>query len=89
MGREKCEKYPKNIIVWGGNSKLRGEISPPKGPEKKHWISLSNLPTQPPSNSFCFSYISVPIHDVAVTPQHHVTSRDITPTSRDLMTTGT
>ena len=24
----------KFVIVWGGNLKLRGEIPPPKGPEK-------------------------------------------------------
>ena len=38
MWGEKIEKYPKFVIVWGGNLKLRGGgggISPPKGPEKK------------------------------------------------------
>ena len=36
MGRENVKKQTKFVIVWGGNSKLREEISPPKGPEKKH-----------------------------------------------------
>ena len=44
----KCEKHPKKqtifFIVWGENLKLRGEIFPPKGPEKKkhckQYISL-------------------------------------------------
>ena len=39
---EKMWRYPKKqtkfVIVWGENSKLRGEISPPKGPEKKHCL---------------------------------------------------
>ena len=38
MGREKCEKYPKNkrnLLLFGGEiQNLGGEISPPKGPEK-------------------------------------------------------
>ena len=38
MGREKCEKYPKNkrnLFLFGGEiQNLGGEISPPKGPEK-------------------------------------------------------
>ena len=40
-GERKCEEYPKKqtkfVIVWGGNSKLRGEISPLKA-LKKHWF---------------------------------------------------
>ena len=38
MGRENCEKYPKNkrnLLLFGGEiQNLGGEISPPKGPEK-------------------------------------------------------
>ena len=39
-GERKCEEYPKkqqqNLLLFGGEiQNLRGEISPPKGPEKK------------------------------------------------------
>ena len=44
MGREKCEKYPKNkrnLLLFGGEiQNLGGEISPPKGPEKNTEFSI-------------------------------------------------
>ena len=33
----------KFTIVWGGILKLRGEISPPKGPEKNTVVVMANF----------------------------------------------
>ena len=46
FGERKCEEYPKNkrnLLLFGGEiQNLGGEISPPKGPEKKHCSVLSH-----------------------------------------------
>ena len=47
MGREKCERYPKNkrnLLLFGGEiQNLGGEISPPKGPEKNTGSGVSAI----------------------------------------------
>ena len=52
MGREKCEKYPKNkrnLLLFGGEiQNLGGEISPPKGPEKN--TGCTKFEKLPPSH---------------------------------------
>ena len=35
------KKQAKFVIVWGGLKNLGGEISTPKGPEKKHWLGAT------------------------------------------------
>ena len=44
VGRENAKKQTKFVIVWGGNSKLRGGSFPPKDPEKNTELQYS-VPT--------------------------------------------
>ena len=37
------KKQMKFVIVWGGNSKLRGKNFPPKGPEKNTACLVANI----------------------------------------------
>ena len=78
VGREKCEKYPKNkrnLLLFGGEiQNLGGEISPPKGPEKNtvsvadtslNWIKHA-VQIEPPLQVACKQYLITSVEKILI-----------------------